>query len=389
MQFFAIPCAALKARYCAYTERVLASLSEIERRDVDAFDRWFCSRRGWLALPVIIAVNLAFAAIAAELPWNMSFVEAAVLMNVFVLALLWSALTVWFGYRKFHGRLLRYIIVIPALVLVCAFFGAGLTDAIKGGNPFDWLLDSSRVRHVVLAGLIFSFLYTLFTSIIVHLRNREYAALTTKLELERRESDLSCQLAKSKLRLLQLQIEPHFLFNTLGSAQQLAQDQAPEAARLIGDLILFLRAATPSMREECTTLAADAATCRAYLQIMKLRLGARLRFDVAIPPELEPLAVPPGMLITLVENAIKHGIEPYPPGGEIRVSAARNNEKVVLTVADTGAGLDGAPGQGIGLANIRERLELLYCASAWLSLGENAPHGFVARLELPVGSLGH
>jgi sensor histidine kinase YesM len=116
---------------------------------------------------------------------------------------------------------------------------------------------------------------------------------------------------------------------------------------------------------------------------MQARLGARLRYDVTIPVELESFALPPGMLITLVENAIKHGIEPYPPGGEIHVYARRENASVVVCVGDTGQGLSAKPGQGIGLANIRERLHLLFQDRAQLGLAENSPRGFLARLELP------
>jgi sensor histidine kinase YesM len=378
-----MPIAALRQRYHAFSHRVLDSLSEIERRDVQAFDRWFHKRHGWATLILLAGINFALAGMAAQLPWNMSFLEAAILINGVVFLLLWALLLAWFGYRKFHGRLLRYAVAAPAIAIALAFLAAGAADLMGGRNPFGWLIDNSQLRHIVIAALVFGFLYALFTAIISHLRNREYAALAVKLELERRESELSCQLAEARLRMLQLQIEPHFLFNTLGSAKQLAENRAPEAARLLGDLIRFLRAATPSLRGETTTLAEDAALISAYLAIMRVRLGPRLRFNVVVPPELLAFRVPPGMLITLVENAIKHGIEPYAPGGEISITAAREKNGVTVTVADTGAGLCAAPGQGIGLANIRERLALLCGEGARLSLGENEPRGFVARLELP------
>ena len=119
---------------------------------------------------------------------------------------------------------------------------------------------------------------------------------------------------------------------------------------------------------------------------MRTRLGSRLRFRVDVPPLLRGVALPAGMLITLVENAVKHGIEPSPAGGEIAVTAAtRPDDRLEVRVADTGAGLGSAtPGQGIGLANIRERLAMLYGARAALELEENVPHGFVARLRLPI-----
>ena len=182
-----------------------------------------------------------------------------------------------------------------------------------------------------------------------------------------------------------MQIEPHFLFNTLGSAQQLAEKGAPDAARLIADLIRFLRAATPAMRDEVTTLKAEGGMIRAYLGIMQTRLSRRLTWQVRIPDELAETAIPPGMLITLTENAIKHGIEPRPQGGDIDVSAERHGADLWLTVVDTGAGFTNKPSDsGIGLTNIRERLDLLYGRAATLELEANEPRGFRARIVLPV-----
>jgi sensor histidine kinase YesM len=272
------------------------------------------------------------------------------------------------------------------LALAGAFVGASIGGLVKGVDPLEWLQDSATVRHVAIAGLAFGVLYALVVALIAGLRNREYRALAAHLAAERRQSELSRQLAESKLRMLQLQIEPHFLFNTLGSAQQLAERGAPEAARLIANLIRFLRAAAPALRDEATTLGQEGALIEAYLGIMQRRLGRRLEFDVAIPAALADVHVPPGMLITLVENAIKHGIEPSARGGRIDVHAGREADALVLTVSDTGAGLDGGsqPGHGIGLANIRERLDLLFAGAASLELEVNEPHGFIARVRLPL-----
>ncbi|MBS0321245.1 MAG: histidine kinase [Proteobacteria bacterium] len=374
---------ALKSRYAAFSERVLGSLTEIERRDVQSFDRWFYGG-GWRWLVAVIAVTTLLAFGAGSMPWNMSFLEAVLLFNSVVLTLVWAGMSAWFGYRKFQGKIFRYVVAGPLLALVGAFVGAGIVGLLKGGDPLAWLYDSSTLRHVVTAGLVFGFLYALLVALIALLRNREYAALTKHLEAEARQSDLSRQLAESKLKLLQLQIEPHFLFNTLGSAQQLAEKCAPDAARLIADLIRFLRAATPSLRDEATTVGADAALADAYLSIMQTRLGRRLTYRIDVPPALADEALPPGMLITLVENAIKHGIEPSSRGGDVTVRARAAGGDLVVGVADTGAGLGGGmPGQGIGLANIRERLALLYPGRGRLELSANDPRGFVAEIVLP------
>ncbi|MBK8689337.1 MAG: histidine kinase [Betaproteobacteria bacterium] len=343
-----MPIAALKSRYSALSDRVVGSLSEVERRDVRAFEGWFYHQGGWRWILVIVGVATAAAWVAAQLPWNMSFAEAAILFNGVVLMLVWSGLTAWFGYPRSPAS--SFASSSPARCWRWpALMGASIAGLITGVAPLDWLQDSAKLRHVVMAGLLFGFLYALIVALIAHLRNREYAALTANLEAEARQSALSRQLAESKLRLLQQQIEPHFLFNTLGSAQQLAEKSAPEAARLIADLIRFLRASTPAMRDDVATLQQEGSLVAAYLSIMQRRLGARLAFTVEIPAALGELIVPPGMLITLVENAIKHGIEPSPDGGSIHVAAAPRRGRWPApdpAVADTGRGLTESPGQG-------------------------------------------
>ena len=379
-----MPFAALKSRYDALADHLLASLSEVERRDVRAFDDWFSRESGWLWLVSLVAVTTLAAWVASLLPWNMSFLEAALVFNVLVLSLLWSGLSAWFGYRKFSSRIFRFAIVAIVLALAGALVGGTLVDVASGREPMAWIFDSAQLRHLVIAGLVFGVLYAVVIALITTLRNREYVALTAHLEAKRRQSELSCQLAESRLKMLQLQIEPHFLFNTLGSAQQLAEKGAPAAARLIADLIVFLRASTPSMRGESSTLKQEAALVGAYLAIMKTRLGKRLAFAIDVPPRLETRTVPPGMVITLVENALKHGIEPCSAGGRVTVTAAVDgDDRLVVSVADTGVGLAAAPGQGIGLSNIRERLSLLYGERAHLALEANAPRGFIARIVLP------
>ena len=379
----------LKIRYDAFAERVLASLSEIERRDVRSFDQWLYRGGGWQWLVGTILVTTGGAWIASRLPWNMTFLEAAVLFNAFVFVTLMAGLSAWFGYRKYSVKAFRLVVLSPLLALSGAFVGASIAGLVKGVNPFDWLYDSATLRHIVTGALVLGFLYTLIVALIANLRNREYRALAANLETEARQSELSRQLAESKLKLLQLQIEPHFLFNTLGSAQQLAEKSAPEAARLISDLIRFLRATMPTLRDDATTVKQDVAMVRAYLRIMQTRLGPRLKWAITVAADLEDAALPPGMLITLVENAIKHGIEPLPEGGSIEVTAVREvhpeGTRIVLSVADTGAGLtDTQSAIGIGLANIRERLALQYGERATLETDTNAPRGFVARLVLPL-----
>ncbi|HSV18878.1 MAG TPA: histidine kinase [Casimicrobiaceae bacterium] len=376
----------LNERMERYAERKLAAMSEVERRDARAFDEWFIRRGGWKWLIWIGVAATLVAAVASQLPWNLRFVPAAIMFNGIAYALLWAGFVAWFGYRRLQGKLLRVTGACLLTVAIIAPLVVAAMEMMRGRPPFAWLTDSALLRHLAVATFLFAFLYVSVVALISTFRNREHIALARHLEAEARRSELSRRLAESELKLLQSQIEPHFLFNTLGSAQQLAEKGAPDAARLIGDLIRFLRAATPSLRREATTLDDEARLVGAYLAIMRTRFGTRLRYSIDVPAALRSTPLPSGMLITLVENAVKHGIEPLPEGGEIVVSAHdRSDGRLEVRVADTGAGLGTqTPGQGIGLANIRERIAMLYGDGAALELEENVPRGFVARLLLPV-----
>src|SRR4029450_341599 len=151
--------AALKARYDALAQRVLASLSEIERRDVRAFDRWFYANGGWRWLIGGVLATTFIAWVASHAPLNMSFAEAAILFNLVVLTLIWSGLSAWFGYRRFQGRIFGYIVAAPLLALVGALVGASIAGLVKGVAPFAFIQDSAKLRHVITAGLVFGFLF--------------------------------------------------------------------------------------------------------------------------------------------------------------------------------------------------------------------------------------
>lgn len=212
-----------------------------------------------------------------------------------------------------------------------------------------------------------------------------FSHIAGSLVLERERA--ARQQAEAALRLLKAQIEPHFLFNTLGAVQQLAEGGAPRAAALTADLIVFLRATLGSMRADSIELAEDLSVCDAYLHIMQTRLSGRLTFSIDCPDPLARLQIPSMLLLTLVENAVKHGIEQAPDGGRIAITARRDGNALLLSVSDTGSGFGATLGQGLGLQNVRERLALVYGTRASLQLEENQPRGVVARLSIPLGSI--
>jgi hypothetical protein len=199
-----------------------------------------------------------------------------------------------------------------------------------------------------------------------------------------RETATDKELAVAKLNLLHAQVEPHFLYNTLASAQLLTRSDPSRADRMLGNLITYLRTSMPRTGNAMSTLGEDLERAQAYLEILRIRMGDRLAVQVQVPESLKATPLPPMMLQTLVENAIKHGLEPVPGGGTIWILARESPGGVTLTVADDGRGFseDGG-GTGIGLKNVRERLRLAYGDAAAFSIAANFPRGVAATIVVP------
>ena len=191
------------------------------------------------------------------------------------------------------------------------------------------------------------------------------------------------EILEAHLKMLQAQIEPHFLFNTLSNILSLIDTEPAKGKAMLMDLTQFLRTSLSRTRPERTTLDQESAMLGAYLNIQKTRMGERLRFRIDVPEALGKVALPPMLIQPLVENAVRHGIEPKIEGGEISVQAREQNGRVRIEVADTGCGWTSEEKGGMGLANIRERLKLLYGGKAELILEENAPQGVKAIIEVP------
>ncbi|MGQ4659858.1 histidine kinase [Lysobacter sp. F6437] len=208
-----------------------------------------------------------------------------------------------------------------------------------------------------------------------HRRNEQRASAQTATEKE---------LTVARLSLLQAQVEPHFLYNTLASAQVLTRGNPAQADEMLGHLIAYLRHSLPSAEDSLSTLGDELERARAYLEILKIRMGARLGLQIDVPEPLRPTPLPPMMLQTLVENAIKHGLEPKPGGGTVWILARRDGDAIAVTVADDGQGFGSeTAGTGIGLKNVRERLNLLYGSDASLAVVANVPAGVAATITVP------
>lgn len=221
-------------------------------------------------------------------------------------------------------------------------------------------------------------------------RSRRAQAVAEAKTQEAEVSHMSRQITEARLQALQAQVEPHFLYNTLANVQALTEVDAQAANKMVGHLIAYLRASLPKMRENTSTVGQELELVRSYLNILQMRMGARLQFSISAPPEVLAKSFPPMMLPSLVENAIKHGLEPLREGGSIDVVveqvAGALGERIVVRVLDTGKGLTDAPtqsGGGIGLSNIRERLAAIYGGTAKFSIASNTPRGVVATIDIP------
>ena len=223
-------------------------------------------------------------------------------------------------------------------------------------------------------------------------KGRIQAEVKAARATETAESEsLKRQVAEARMAALQAQVEPHFLFNTLASIDHLIETDPPRASVMQKNLITYLRATLHKMRESTTTLGREAELITAYLEILKVRMEERLSVKIDVPAGLRSAAFPPMMLQSLVENAIKHGLEPSSEPATLSVGAEIHDGTLRVMVADTGIGYDPdnrmTGGTGLGLANIRERLELLYGAAGHLEIAANSPRGTVVTLTIPYAAM--
>ena len=215
-------------------------------------------------------------------------------------------------------------------------------------------------------------------------RQRDSEAKAMSLQLALQRSRLERHAADARLAVLTAQVEPHFLFNTLANVQALVETGSPRAPAVLRSLIAYLKATMPRLDDGDAQLGREIALVRSYLELMHLRMPDRLRFTVDLEPMLQGWPCPPMLLLTLVENAVRHGIDPAESGGTIAVSAGRDGDIVRMAVRDDGVGMGESAQPGTGLANLRERLAAFYGDAARLELTEVDPHGLLAEILIDV-----
>lgn len=332
---------------------------------------------GWavgLALGVALLLNPIFLTPFPALLGRTLFVALAVVLAVH-LAGLWQ----FSWLPRWLLQALVVVLVAPAATLgVYLFSTSGNLEAVLQ-NPYRML----GLLWIASCAMVLGVLVTLGAVV----RERESQARAQALQFAVERGDLERQALDARLALLTAQIEPHFLFNTLANVQALVQSGSPRAAPVLGSLIAYLRAALPRLKDSPqATLADELDLVRAYLDLMHLRMPDRLDYSVDVDPALGTLRFPPMALLTLVENAIRHGIDPGEQGGRVDIGGAREvgGRRVRLWVADTGIGLRHGVAPGTGLANLRARLQGAFGPTADLVLEANPPHGVRAELAFEV-----
>jgi len=310
--------------------------------------------------------------------FSLSLTLATILQHALQMAALWSAALFPPCLIIVAGVNLAPRTGMPRLLwLGCTVLLAWVAERLVRGVPFEhnpaWL--AGLVEGVFYGGL-------LVTACAYHRHAQAAGDLLLRTQISR--AALDAELRRAQLQFLRAQIEPHFLFNSLSAVRALGRIDRGGTVEMLDNLLRYFSAALPSLRRDEAPLAEEMQLIEAYLGIYRVRMGTRLGYEVALPKNLADVSVPTLMVLTLVENALKHGVNPTIEGGFIRVSATREGPSLLLKVADSGRGMSARYGYGMGLANVRQRLIMLYGDAALLSLAPAEPRGVVATISIPL-----
>jgi sensor histidine kinase YesM len=258
--------------------------------------------------------------------------------------------------------------------------GFGIVALMLDPSMFiNWLRNPGMLATMATGSIFIS----IVLSVVLYLRERR-ARAEAELEREKARTErIEREAVLANLRALQAQIEPHFLFNTLANVTSLIDPDPAKARRMLESFIRFLRASLGATRMESTTLGAERELIASYLEVLQVRMEGRLRYSVDVPPDLASYPLPSLLLQPLVENAIRHGLEPKVEGGEVTMRARREGGKVVVEIVDSGVGFAPTTRGGVGLTNLRERLRLLFGDSASLEISDAPGAGSRVSVSLP------
>jgi hypothetical protein len=357
---------------------MLDVMSELARKAKPAGIVMRTTRRVAVALTMSIGVGLLMTT-----TWRSS--PSALFLRTIILGL--SATTAFAFFEVWPRSLPRWLQRWVLQVVAVGVFMPVTTLLIyvlstpQGAPPF-WEVPGRMDgwTHLTFSGLLLA----PWTALAAIVRQKEAFARNQKLAFALERSELERQALDARLHLLQAQVAPHFLFNTLANVQALVDAGSPHASAVLRSLTAYLRAAVPLLHESAATVERELQLVRPYLELMQMRMPDRLQYAMNVDPSALKVRCPPTTLLTLVENAVRHGIDPSEEGGRIDVDIARRGERCVVRVTDTGAGLhQSANGLGTGLTTLRERLQLIFGDAAHLRLTPNGPRGVVVEIDMP------
>jgi len=300
---------------------------------------------------------------------------ALLLLLVFNVAQRWPA-------SRLPAWLPRWLFTLVAVSLAAPLGTLLVYLVAVGGRAQDFFGSEPRLTGFFVI-TITALLLGLLIALTAQLREREARARALELQLQLQQSRLEKQAVDAQLALLQAQIEPHFLFNTLANVQALVESGSPRAAPVLRSLLAYLRAAMPRLQRHTSSLGDELGLVRAYLELMQMRMPDRMQFSLDVDPALLARPFPAMALLTLVENAVRHGIDPGENGGRILVGGRQDGSAVRLWVEDSGVGLSDKAEPGTGLRNLRSRLQAFYGEGARLDLHDATPQGLRAEIHLP------
>ena len=337
---------------------------------------------GWRRVRVVLIVSLLLSILMLsgwQASWGVLFVRLVfvglVQLLVFGLFERWPA--------RLPRWLARWVLQVVGVAIVVPFALAIAYSLTTFGDAVPWPENKLRMQgYAMLSGL--GVLLTPWIAMSALYRHISGEAQRQALAFDLERSEYERNALDARLRLLQAQVEPHFLFNTLANVRELVESGSPQASTVLGSLIAYLRAAVPRLHEPATTMGQELELVRAYLEVMHMRMPDRLQFTLHADDEALALSCPSMTLLTLVENAVRHGIDPSEEGGRIEVNVRVRDGRCRAQVIDTGVGMQQAgAGQGTGLSNLRERLQLAFGSDTQLRLSALQPRGVCAEIEFP------
>jgi len=312
--------------------------------------------------------------------------QSSYLVLIARLLMISTALVLVFGIferwpARLPGWMSRWVLQVATVAGAVPFVAAIVYGLTTFGDASHWWLDEGRLSGYG-AMCMLGLLIAPWMAIAALLKQIRGEAQRQALAFELERSHLERNALDARMRLLQAQVEPHFLFNTLANVRELVDSGSPQASAVLASLIAYLRAAVPRLHEPATTLEQELQLVRAYLELMHMRMPDRLQYSLHADEAALELRCPSMTLLTLVENAVRHGIDPSEEGGRIDVRVHVQNGRVHAQVADTGVGLQAtSDGLGTGLSTLRERLQLAFGSDAQLRLTPLHPLGLCAELE--------